>query len=105
MYKGLWVGSFKHRTDRLHDFDWYNDHIPDKILRLYFGNIACSHITRDARIRIYRDTCNAWKSRDLSFTGKTLIINGLLTSMLWYHATAEPYPNANIKAIEQSTCT
>ena len=98
--KGLWVGSFKHRTDRLHDFDWYNDYIPDKILGLHFGNIDCSHLTRDARLRKLRNTCNAWKSRYLSFTGKTLIINGLLTSLLWYHATAEPYPKADIKVIE-----
>ena len=84
--KGLWAGSFKHRTDRLQDFDWYNDYIPDKILGLYFGNIDCSHLTRNARIHKLRNICNMWKMRDLSFTGKTLIINGLLTSLIWFHA-------------------
>ena len=30
--KGIWVGSFKHRSDSIYDLDWYNDYIPDKIL-------------------------------------------------------------------------
>ena len=98
--KGLWSGSFKHRTDNIHGFDWFNDYIPDKILGFYFGNIDCTHRNIMPRINKLRNTCTAWKSRDLSLTGKTLIINSLLTSVLWYHAISLPVPPWAIQEIE-----
>ena len=100
--KGLWCGALKTRTDRLQDFDWFNDYIPDKILGQYFGNIDCTRLNLEPRIKKINDTIAAWRHRDLSFKGKTLIINGLLTSTLWYTATSNHMPSWAISEIEQA---
>ena len=100
--KGLWAGAFKHRTDQFLGFDWFNDYIPEKILGLYFGNIDCTRLNLQPRITKITNTITAWSNRDLSFKGKTLVINGLLTSVLWYHATALPIPAWAVRDIEQS---
>ena len=88
--KGLWAGSFQHRSDSIHDFDWFNDYIPNKILGHIFGNIDCTRYNLEPRIQKLKDTIEAWRNRELSFKGKALIINGLLTSTLWYTATSIP---------------
>ena len=100
--KGLWAGAFKHCTDQLLGFDWFNDYIPEKMLGLYFGNIDCTRLNLQPRISKIKNTITAWSNRNLSFKGKTLVINGLLTSVLWYHATALPIPAWAVRDIEQS---
>ena len=101
--KGLWAGAFKHRTDQLLGFDWFNDYIPEKILGLYFDNVDCMRLNLQPRTSKINNTITAWYNRNLSFKGKTLVINGLLTSVLWYHATALPIPAWAVRDIEQST--
>ena len=49
--KGLWCGAFSQRTEQLHDFDWYNDFTPEKILGQYFGNVDCSQINWETKIQ------------------------------------------------------
>ena len=100
--QGLWSGSLKLRSENLLNFQWYNDYLPDKILGLYFGNTDCTKINIEKRIKKIKDTISTWKSRDLSFKGKTLIINGLLTSTLWYTATSTPIPSWAVSDIEQA---
>ena len=41
-FKGLWCGSYSERTDQPHDFEWFTDLIPDKILGVYLGNVDCT---------------------------------------------------------------
>jgi len=98
--KGLWSGSLKHRTDNLMDFDWFNDFIPDKILGHFFGNTDCNKRNLEPRIQKIKTTIEAWQHRDLSFKGKSLVINGLLTSTLWYTATSTHMPIWAISEIE-----
>ena len=83
-------------------FDWFNDYIPEKILGLYFGNIDCMQLNLQPRLSKINNTITAWSNRNLSFKGKTLVINGLLTSVLWYHATALPIPAWAVRDSEQS---
>ena len=98
--KGLWSGSFKHRTDQLLNFDWYNTYIPEKILGTFFGNVDCTRLNFDRRLHSLRNTIAAWKHRALSFKGKALVINGLLTSTLWYTATSVHLPPWAITELE-----
>ena len=98
--KGLWSGAFRQRTDQLYHFDWYNDYIPEPILGLYFGNTDCTLRNIQPRINKIQNTCNAWANRDLSFKGKALVINGLLTSVLWYRATAITFLPWAVRDIE-----
>lgn len=98
--KGLWAGLFKTRNDQLLGFDWYNDYIPEKILGLYHGNIDCTQMNLTAKLSKIEGIINAWTHRDLSFRGKALVINGLLTSTLWYMATTLHIPEESIRDLE-----
>lgn len=100
--KGLWAGSLRHRSDSIYDFAWFNDYIPDKILGHIFGNVDCTRYNLEPRIQKLKNTIEAWRHRELSFKGKALIINGLLTSTLWYTATSSPVPQWAISDIEQA---
>ena len=88
--KGLWSGSFASRTDSPTAFNWYNDQIPDKILGLFVGNTDCTAQNLEHKITTISNSIATWQHRDLSLRGKALVINGLLTSTLWYHATSIP---------------
>ena len=101
-WQGLWSGSLKLRTDSLLNFQWYNTYLPDKILGLYFGNIDCTMLNLEPRIKKLQNTMEAWRCRTLSFKGKALVINGLLTSTLWYTATSTHMPLRAISTIEET---
>ena len=91
-----------HRTDQLGDFDWYNDFIPGKILGQFIGNVDCTRRNWEAKILEINEIIAAWRHRELSYKGKGLVINGLLTSTLWYNATSFPVPSWAIAQIEES---
>ena len=99
--KGLWCGAFKERTDQLNGFEWYNDYIPEKILGLFFGNEDCTRLNWETKIQKIKNVIAAWRQRALSFKGKALVINGLLTSTLWYNATTLAMPAWAISQIEE----
>ena len=100
--KGLWCGAFAHRTDQLHDFDWYNDYIPEKILGQFFGNVDCAQKNWEAKLQKINRIIGAWRHRDLSLKGRALLINTLLTSTLWYNVTSLPVPPWASAQIEQA---
>ena len=100
--KGLWCGAFAQRTDQLYSFEWFNDFIPDKILGQFIGNVDCSRLNWENKIKRIENIIAAWRHRELSFKGKALVINGLLTSTLWYNATTLPVPSWAITKIEQT---
>lgn len=100
--KGLWSGSMKHRTDHPLDLDWYNDLLPDPILGTFFGNTDCTQRNLQPRLQKVKNTIAAWNHRELSYKGKALVINGLLTSTLWYTATSSAIPSGIISEIEQA---
>ena len=99
--KGLWCGAFAQRTDQLFGFEWYNDFIPDKILGQYFGNVDCTQRNWEAKIQKIQNIVAAWRHRDLSFKGRALLINTLLTSTLWYNFTSLSMPPWAITQIER----
>ena len=86
----------------LFDFAWYNDYIPDKILGQFFGNGNCSLLNWNAKVKKIDNIIAAWRQRDLSYKGKALIINSLLTSSLWYNVTSLAVPPWVIMHIEQA---
>jgi exonuclease III len=100
--KGLWCGAFVERTDQLYGFEWYNDYIPEKILGLFFGNVDCTRLNWEVKIQRINNIIASWRYRELSYKGKALVINGLLTSTLWYNATSLPMPAWAISQIETS---
>ena len=100
--KGLWCRAFAHRTEQLGDFDWFNDFIPDKILGQFIGNVDCTKRKWVAKIQKINNIIAAWSHRNLSYKGRVLVINNLLTPTLWYNATSLPIPSWAIPQIEES---
>ena len=98
---GLWTGQYKDRSDQLLNFDWYNDYIPEKILGHYYGDIDCTVLNMEGKIQKFESIINAWTHRDLSYKGRTLVINGLLTSIIWYMATSMHIPDDSIQELER----
>ena len=99
---GLWCGSFKNRSDKPLNLDWFNDFIPEPILGTIFGNIDCTQRNLEPRIHKIKNTIAAWTHRELSFKRKALVINGFLTSTLWYTATSCAILSWAISEIERS---
>jgi len=85
--KGLWSGSYRTRNDSPTPFEWTNTSLVDKLLGLYVGNTDCTNQNLESKIQKLRNITAAWRHRDLSLKGRALVINGLLTSTLWYLAT------------------
>lgn len=80
--KGLWCGAFAHTTEQLRDFDWFNEFIPEKILGQFIVKVDCTRRNWEAKIQKINNIIAAWRHRALSYEGKALVINGLLTSTL-----------------------
>ena len=100
--KGLWSGAFSRRTDQLQGFEWSNDYIHEKGLGQFIGNIDCSRVNWESKIQKINNIVDAWRNRDLSFKSKAMVINGLLTSTLWYHATSLSLPSWAVTQIEEA---
>ena len=98
--KGLWSGSYRARTDSPTPFEWTNTSLPDKLLGLYVGNTDCTNQNLESKIHKLRNITAAWRHRDLSLKGRALVINGLLTSTLWYLATNIHFPAWAVQEIE-----
>ena len=98
--KGLFCGAFSERTDQPYNFEWFTDYIPDKILGQFLGNVDCTTLNWRNKIDNIKNIIDAWRHRDLSMKGKALVINGLLTSTIWYNVTSLPVPQWVIQQLE-----
>ena len=97
--KGSWSGSYRIRTDSPMPFEWTNTSLPDKLLGLYVGNTDCTSQNLESKIHKLTNITAAWRHRDLSLKGRALVINGLLTSTLWYLATNIHFPSWAVQEI------
>ena len=88
--EGLWLGSNRGRLGRPHNIRWTSGKI--KIIGYHFGNVDTAHDNWDERIFKFKKTLNLWKTRDLSLRGRSLVLNQLAVSKLWYTASIYPLP-------------
>ena len=56
----------------------------------------------EAKIQKINNILYAWRHRELSFKGRALLINSLVTSTLWYSVTSLAVPSWAITQIEQA---
>ena len=78
--KGLWIGAWKDRQDSPHGLEWV------KKLPILGGVISpeeCSKEIWTPRLEKVKKRLAAWKG-DLSYQGKSLIINALALSQIWH---------------------
>ena len=88
--EGLWIGSQAGRTSGPVNITWVADKL--KILGVYLGNVNLDQANWADRVAKLETRLNLWRSRTLSLKGKSMIINTLGASGLWYTATVVNMP-------------
>ena len=81
--EAMWLGAWKSRTDEPLGLTWVKKM---KILGVVFGTIPVEQDNWQPKINKLEKSINLWKSRSLSFVGKSVIINVLGLSKLFYLA-------------------
>ena len=99
--EGMWFGSMAGRGDGPVDIKWRTDCI--KILGIFFTtsrrDLEC--LNWNFRIEKLARRLESWKFRSLSLKGKSMIINTLALSGLWYTGSVVPLPAWAEKKINQ----
>ena len=98
--EGLWTGINKNRTDKPHGIKWQSDQV--KIIGHYFGYKNMEHANWEPRIEKFKRTLSLWKTRNLSLRGKSLVINQLAASGLWYTGSILPLPKWASHSLNES---
>ena len=83
--KGLWLGSWRGRTNPPRTLDWSSAKL--KVLGVFIGVGDLIEDNWRARINAVDKVLSSWRSRSLSFRGKSLVINVLALSRIWYVAS------------------
>ena len=90
--EGMWFGSMADRTDGPVNIKWRTDFI--KVLGIFFTISNCDFLSLNWNFRIEKlaKRLESWKFRTLSLKGKSMIINTLALSVLWYTGSVVPLP-------------
>ena len=97
--KGLWLGSWRGRSDPPVDLDWSSFKL--KVLGVFVGIGDLTEDNWRPRINAVSKVLSSWRSRSLSFRGKSLVINALALSRIWYVASLVCMP----ARVRQELCT
>ena len=97
--KGLWLGAWKHHQDALHGIKWVKE------LSLLGATISAgdySTSTWEPPVAKLEKRLSAWKGRQLTFQGKTTVINTLALSQLWHLCHVFVVPEWAVKRIKKA---
>ena len=83
--KGLWLGSWSGRSDPPVALDWNSTKL--KVLGVFIGVGNLEEDNWRPRITAVDNVLKSWRARSLSFRGKSLVINALALSRIWYVAS------------------
>ncbi|KAK3702160.1 hypothetical protein QZH41_004381 [Actinostola sp. cb2023] len=97
--EGLWIGSSRGSIERPVNIRWVADKV--KILGIWLGYGDLTEFNWTQRVVKLEKILNLWKGRTLSLKGKSLIINTLGTSKLWYTATVLQMPGPIVTKINK----
>ena len=92
--EGLWIGASRGSQERPVNINWQSHKL--KILGVWFGYGDLTPDNWLSRVEKLEKKLRLWRSRALSLKGKTLIINTLGLSGLWYTASVLPIPETLI---------
>lgn len=95
---GLYLGAWKNKTPLFKDISWTKTNV--KTLGIHHGYEINETAIWMEKINKIKSCIQIWKTRDLSYVGKVLIIKSLLVSQIGYLADIKPVPNNVIKEIE-----
>ena len=83
--KGLWLGGWSGRADPPVALDWSSVKI--KALGVFVGAGDLEEDNWRPHITAVDNILKSWRARSLSFRGKSLVINALALSRIWYVAS------------------
>ena len=83
--KGLGLGGWSGRTDPPVALDWSSSKI--KVLGVFVGVGDLEEDNWRPRITAVDNVLKSWRARSLTFRGKSLVINALALSRIWYVAS------------------
>ena len=97
----MWFGSMAGRTDGPVNIKWRTDFI--KVLGIFFTMSNCDFLSLNWNLGIGKlvKRLESWKFWTLSLKGKSMIINTLTLSGLWYTGSVAPLPAWAEKRINQ----
>ena len=79
--EAMWLGAWRDRPDEPLGLTWVRKM---KILGVFFGTVPVVEDNWQPKINKLEKSLNLWKSRSLSFVGKSLIVNVLGLSKFFY---------------------
>ena len=97
----MFIGKWRSRTDKHFDIQWAS---ALKIVGVHFHNSGqpLDHENFGPILRKLEKTLNLWSSRNLSFVGKSRILNALGASKFWYLARVIPVHQMGIPQIQKA---
>ena len=97
--EGLWLGSWKQRTDEPFNLDWKNSNV--KCLGIWIGNEDTTNENFIEQQSKVKNKLNFWKRAHLSLIGKIKVLNTFILSRLWYRTEFQNIPNDIEHSIHQ----
>ena len=88
--EGLCLGSWWDRVEGPVAINWTSSKI--KILGIFIGNVSIEEVNWLPRIEAVQNCLKSWRHRALSLNGKTLVLNALALSKIWYVGTLVEMP-------------
>ena len=95
---GLWLGKWKNREDKPCGFKWNSDTLI--IWGIFVGNNVTPADNWEPRINKIKCVLNKYKQRNLTLTGKSVIVNIMVSNSLNYLGSVISCPEDWIKKIE-----
>ena len=89
--EGLWLGSWKQRTDKPFNLDWKNSKV--KCLGIWIGNENTTNENFIEQQSKVKNILNFWKKARLSLIGKIKVLNTFILPRLWYRTEFQNIPN------------
>ena len=88
--KGMYLGKWKNRSDHPFGISWIKH---QKILGYTFGTNYCQDDIWSKIFLKIDNVLNLWRSRQLSYKGKSTVLNSLCLSKLLYYTVANVLPS------------
>ena len=96
--EAMWLGAWRNRSDEPLGLTWVRKM---KILGVVFGTVPVEQDNWQPKLNKLEKSLNLWKSRSLSFVGKSLVVNVLGLSELLYLAKTLIMPNWVLSRVNQ----
>ena len=96
---GMWLGKWRGRTDQPFELQWTNN--CKKIYGIFLGHTEGENKTWEKVVTKLEKCVNLYSSRDLSLRGRSIILNVVLCSSIWYVGSLIVMPESILKRLNK----